>query len=86
MKTILSVHQPFGGHKRGDLITDPKEMAAVKNGPNKLNVRKLIERPEHASGDFWRRDHELAAKAIVKAAPKAAPKAQRPAPVDALRE
>lgn len=64
----LTVQQPFGDYKRGDLISDPAEVAKVLAGPNHHNVTQRIPHAVHISGDFHRTDEEIAARdAKVKA-------------------
>ena len=38
MAIVLVVTNPFGGHSRGDRITDPKEIAQVLAGENAHHV------------------------------------------------
>lgn len=56
----LTVSQPFGSYKRGDLITDPVLVKSIKRGPYRHNVVQMVSHPAHQSGDFWRTDKELA--------------------------
>ena len=63
MSFHLTVVSPFGGHKKGDHITDPAEVAAVLAGPNSHSVVKRFPHPEHASGDFYRTNAQLRERA-----------------------
>lgn len=49
----LSVSQPFGQYKRGDLIVDPVEVQEIMNGHNQHNVVQVISKPEILSGHFF---------------------------------
>lgn len=56
----LTVQQPFGTYKRGDLISDPAEVKAVLEGPNRHSVTQRIPHAVHISGDFHRTDAQIA--------------------------
>lgn len=74
MHLHLTVSEPFGKYAKGAHISDPTEVSAVLNGPNRHHVVQRIPSPEHISGDFHRTDAEIAERdAKVKAALTAKP-------------
>lgn len=60
----LSVSQPFENYKRGDLITDPVKIAAAR-AEYPHSVVQAIQHDSHRSGDFWRTDAEIKARAAA---------------------
>lgn len=40
MEFHLVVHEPFGGYKKGDEITDPEKVAEILEGENQSHVIK----------------------------------------------
>ena len=67
----LVVTSPFANYKRGDIVIDPEIVQEVRAGHWRHNVVRVISKPEHLSGDFFRNDVELkAAKEGAKAKAK----------------
>lgn len=62
MSLHLVVHEPFGNYKRGDMIMDPALVASIEKGPHAHSVVKVISKPEHLSGDFFRDGTPVKAK------------------------
>jgi len=62
VKIHLVVSQPFESYAKGQIITDQALVAKLRRGPHRHSVVRVIEKPEHASGDFFRSDAELADK------------------------
>lgn len=77
----LTVIEPFGKYGRGAHITDADEVAAILAGENSHHVVQRYASKEHASGDFYKSDAELA-----KPAEKPAPVAKLAAPADKAKE
>lgn len=62
--TVVSPFQ-FNGRnlKKGDHVTDAKEVAEVLAGPMAHQVVKRFPLPEHVNGDFYRTPAELRERA-----------------------
>lgn len=65
---------------------DAETVKAVWSGPERRNVKRVISKPEHLSGDFFRSDVELrdAKDARLKGAAEVKAKSQADAMVEAM--
>lgn len=67
MSYHLTVVSPFvfkgRNLKKGDHVTDAKEVGEILAGPASHQVVKRFPHPEHVSGDFYRTPQELRERA-----------------------
>lgn len=61
----LTVTEPFGNYKKGELINDPVEVGEVLTGPNQHHVVKHVPKKEHVDGSFFKSDEQLRPKKLM---------------------